>query len=413
MNITRLSFHSKAHYYLAISIALCLPFARLTPILILLFIINWLAEKDFKNKFSVLIKNKMALLFISFYLIHLVGLIYTQNLDSGLFDIQVKLSLLIFPLIFGTRPLDKKTNGHIFIAFIAGGLLSSVMMLTRALYLYVTFGENNFFYQAFSFLIHPSYLSMYINVAIGWLLLNVMQRNFSTIRFFKLYTFLIIVFFSFIIVLLSSKMGLISMLLMYFGMLAYYTLNRKKYLLGISGFILIFLSIFLVFQFVPEVSGRIKRGISAITTNDVKVVDSESTAVRLLIWKASNQIISENLIWGVGTGDTKDVLMEEYQRQGMSGAFEHKLNTHSAFYQVFVSLGLIGFLLFLAILLLPLYYAFKTSNGIYFLFLIIIILNFIAESMLETQAGVIFYAFFNSLLYFSFNPIRKISNLKT
>ncbi len=90
----------------------------------------------------------------------------------------------------------------------------------------------------------------------------------------------------------------------------------------------------------------------------------------------------------------------EYEKLGMKGALEHKLNAHNEFYQVFISLGLIGFIFLILSLILPLFFAIKTNNGIYILFLVIVILNFLPESMLETQAGVMFYAFFNSLLCF-------------
>ena len=123
----------------------------------------------------------------------------------------------------------------------------------------------------------------------------------------------------------------------------------------------------------------------------------------MLIWSASNQVISENLLLGTGTGDAKDALLVEYANRGMTGALSHKLNAHNEYYQVFVSIGLIGFLLLLMCLFLPLYNGFTSSNWIYILFLLIIILNFVSESMLETQAGVLFYAFFNSLLCFNRN----------
>jgi hypothetical protein len=43
----------------------------------------------------------------------------------------------------------------------------------------------------------------------------------------------------------------------------------------------------------------------------------------------------------------------------------------------------------------------KQKSGIYVLFAILIILNFLVESMLQTQAGVIFYVFFISLFLLS------------
>lgn len=414
--MTRQTFHTKAHFYLAILIAFSMPLAILTPLFIALMLLNWLVEADFKNKFKIILKNKFALLFIAFYLLHLIGLLYTQNLDSGFFDIQVKLSILLFPLLFGSRSMNDGQIKKIFFAFIAGGILCSLTMLSRAIFTYFAYGESNFFYMAFSFLLHPGYLSMYLNLCVAWLLVKIFTNPFLKYKHSTFFSYLIIAFFSFIIILLSGKIGLITMFLQYIGFLIYFIISRKKYLSGISGILIIATSIYLVLSFVPEVNGRISRAITVITSPTTNLSDAESTAVRLLVWKAANQVISDNLIIGTGTGDAKDELMKEYEKRGMTGALEHKLNSHNEYYQVFVALGLIGFILLLSNLMFPLSFAFKTSNVIYLLFLLIIIINFFTESMLETQAGVMFYAFFNSLLCFSpsyFNPKSQILNSKS
>ena len=53
-------------------------------------------------------------------------------------------------------------------------------MLIRASFIYFTTGENDFVYESLSsYLIHPSYFSMYLNVAIVWLIMNVQRIKFS------------------------------------------------------------------------------------------------------------------------------------------------------------------------------------------------------------------------------------------
>ena len=399
----RIHFHTKAHYYLALIIAFCIPLGRITPVFIVLFLLNWLIEGDFKNKFQTIFQNKLSLLFIAFFLMHVIGLAYTVNRDAGLFDLQVKLSLFVFPFIFASRPLSKMQIRNLFWAFIAGGLVCSLIMLSRATYTYFAFSENNFFYQSFSFFIHPSYLSMYFNLCIAWLLLSRAKKSDTYNRFATILSFLFVLFFSFIIILLSSKMGLIIMVLLYTGFILYYIISRKKYAFGIIGLVLFVGLVYSMVRFVPEIKVRVNNALTAMSSNSSNQSEAESTAVRMLIWSASNQIISEHLLLGVGTGDSKDVLMKEYEKRGMTGALEHKLNAHNEYYQVFISVGLIGFVLLILSLLSPLYKAFTSKNAIYILFLLIIILNFIPESMFETQAGVVFYAFFNSLLCFDNN----------
>lgn len=397
----RTAAHQRIQHYLLLLIAFFLPFARLVPVFITLLLLNWLIEGDFKNKFIAIGRNRFALLFIAFYVLHLIGLLYTQNTEAGLFDVQVKLSLLIFPLVLASRPVNSGQRDAMFYALTAGGICSALTMIIRAAYGYLAHGETNFYYEAFaSFLIHPSYIAMYLDTSIAWLLLGLMSGRFSGRRFSNAAAFGVIVFFSFTMVLLSSKMGLITLLLIYISFLVYFIIKKKKYLLGVSGIVCIAAAIFLVLRFVPELRGRVTRAISAVTSDNSDQSQAESTAVRMLVWKAANEVISRHPIAGAGTGDAKDELMAEYASRGMTGAIGHKLNAHNEYYQVFVALGLIGFIMLLACLLLPLFFSLRRHDAVYFVFLLIILLNFLPESMLETQAGVMFYACFNSMLCF-------------
>ena len=178
------------------------------------------------------------------------------------------------------------------------------------------------------------------------------------------------------------------------------------------GLLIIGASVFAVMNFVPQISGRIHRAIDALNNSNVNEAEVESSAVRLLVWSAANELVSDNLIVGVGTGDAKDELMNVYKFRGMTGAYAHELNAHNEFYQVFISLGIIGFVLLLICLYFPFIFAFRTGNAIYLLFLLLICINFLTESILETQAGVMFYAFFNSLLCFHLSKqVEEIQQL--
>lgn len=401
MTLKKQQFHTSAHFYLSVLIAFFLPIARFVPVLILLLTLNWLIEGDFKSKFKKITFSPLALLFCVFYLLHVLGLFYTDNMKSGNFDIQVKLSLFIFPLLYAGRPLQKEQLKPLFLSLIGGGMICSFILLIRAVYLFVSTGENNFFYEAFSsYLIHPSYLAMYLNVAMCWLLLRLQKNEPVFGKFSRALSVSIILYFSFILVLLSSKLGLLTLTLIYLCSLIYY--SRRKYITGLIALFICAVSGFAIIKFVPAVHERVKNATDAITAANTQNTDTESTAVRMLIWKAANQVIAENFLLGTGTGDSKDELITEYQKRGMTGAAEHRLNAHNEFYQVFVSLGLIGFVIFCLQLILPLVISIRERNGLYAFFLLIIMLNFLTESMLEAEAGVIFYSFFNSVLCFTF-----------
>lgn len=401
--------HRKVHFYISLLIAFFLPLARFVPLFIFLLLLNWLIEGDFKNKFKTIAVSKFALLFCFFYILHLLGLFYTSNLKSGSFDIQVKLSLCIFPVLFASRPLEKNQLKPLFLALLTGGITSSFILLTRAIVTYLHTGENNFFYESFSaILIHPSYLAMYLNLVIAWIIIQLYYYENVFGRFSKIISIALILYFSFILVLLSSKLGLLTLALIYLISFIYY--SRRNHVIGIAGLLLITAIGLGIIKFVPEIKDRVKTAAAALTTSQTNSTDAESTAVRLLIWKAANQVITDHLLIGTGTGDSKDELIKEYERRGMTGAIQNRLNAHNEFYQVFVSIGLIGFIIFCMQLFWPFSVSVKNKTSVYTSFLLIVVLNFLTESMLESEAGVLFYAFFNSVLCFSYFSKNLISD---
>lgn len=404
-------FHIKAHHYLSMGIAFCLPFGRLTPVFIVLLVLNWLLEGDLKNKFKLIARNKWCWLFISLYLIHVVGMAFTHYIDLGWFDLEVKLSILVFPLIFSTRPLPAEKINKVFNAFVAGGVLSSLFLLGRAVYFYFSAGENKFFYEAFSVLAHPSYISMYFNFLMGWLILGLLKKGTIRASYSVMISWLLLLFFSVIIILLSSKMGAILMLLMFLCFGFYYVLKSGRYLAGGIVVVCMVAGLFFVATHVPVIQSRIKYAVAAFTKDKIDITSNESSEVRMLIWGVANELIEKNFFTGVGTGDAKPMLLRAYASKGMKGAFEHRLNAHNEYYQVFVAVGIFGFLILLSCLLLPLLLAFKRRFLLYQVFLFLVIFNFTPESMLETQAGVMFYAFVNAMLFF--NMLEKETAIVT
>ena len=74
-------------------------------------------------------------------------------------------------------------------------------------------------------------------------------------------------------------------------------------------------------------------------------------------------------------------------------------NYHGQFLQTLAAVGVLGFIFLLFSILLPAYkLGWKKQNYLLLALMFMLFTSFITESMLERQAGVIFYAFFSSLL---------------
>ena len=115
-------------------------------------------------------------------------------------------------------------------------------------------------------------------------------------------------------------------------------------------------------------------------------------------------------MFGTTAGDANDKLVEAYEREGLAGALRKKLNAHNQFLQTFIGTGIIGFILLLLMTVGSLIYGFMKKNYILALFSILMIFNFLVESMLQAQAGFVFFAFFFCILtQYNFHKLNKQS----
>lgn len=125
-----------------------------------------------------------------------------------------------------------------------------------------------------------------------------------------------------------------------------------------------------------------------------------SVTQRFEFWKAAIGIIKENFWLGVGTGDSKIAFEKQYEKINSPLKKEWRFRSHNQFFAIAVALGIFGLLWFLFTLFYPVIKEKKIFSYLYFTFFATALLSFFAEDTLETQAGVTFFAFFNSLFLF-------------
>ncbi|HXC03650.1 MAG TPA: O-antigen ligase family protein, partial [Bacteroidia bacterium] len=347
-------------------------------------------------------------IFIGFYMYHVTGLLWTSNMEAGAFDLEVKFSLFAFPWIYATRPFKAGKLDRILLWFVMGCSTAALAVLLRAGIYALFFGENKFFYTQLSCFMHPSYFSMYLNLSLLFMLLSLSAQDSQR----RPWIYLLIGLHLVVIVLLSSKLGQISLVILLLTWLIWMIISRKKFLLGGGLLVLMLAGIVCLFQFFPTLTARLTNAFHAVSADQTDKSNAESTAVRMLVWGAAKELIAEHPLAGAGTGDSKDVLMDKYKAEGIAGAYAHNLNAHNAYLQIWVALGLIGFLFLLSIQVFPFAVGWKDKNVFLCGFILLSVLNFLPESMLEAQAGCMYYGFFNSLLLFSAKPLFSIPGVR-
>ncbi|MES2679512.1 MAG: O-antigen ligase family protein [Bacteroidota bacterium] len=126
-------------------------------------------------------------------------------------------------------------------------------------------------------------------------------------------------------------------------------------------------------------------------------VNGHSLTMRFYFWHAAAQVISEHPLYGVGTGDVQAELNRVYERSDSPLEREWYKRPHNQFLTVLLALGIPGTVIFLFGIFYPAIRFRKQLSVLYWPFFILALVSFIPEDTLETQAGVTFYAFFNTL----------------
>ena len=119
--------HSSIYFAGLFLLIISLPLSRFSlSVAQFILVVNWLWEADFKNKIKSLKLNKPALVLISVYIIHALGLIFTSDFDFAFNDLKVKLPLLALPVIIATsKPLPQKKVDLLILFYIGAALVAS------------------------------------------------------------------------------------------------------------------------------------------------------------------------------------------------------------------------------------------------------------------------------------------------
>ncbi len=391
-------------------LAFILPvFRGLTPGMIAVFGIMVLFQSKLRmsNKKGQLQVLWFSLLF-AFYLI--AGL-WTSNQNELSTELETKLSLIVFPILFVfTKPLPRKVLHRVLFNFVLGCGINIILSLINGTKCFLETGEGAcFFSSRFVFGFHPTYMAMYVNMALATLF----YFDIFKIRPYKIRQWILrILVFIFIgfNVLLASKMGLITMGMLIIGFaLLYYKQNGIKIaLIQTLVCLAVFACAMLLSPSTIERFKLAKEGIQSTATHEAIFVENvESTSARIYIWEEAVDLILQHPLFGLGTGDTSDEMAKRYAVRGMTEAAALRLNCHNQFLETQLSVGILGLLSLVLTTLYGAWIGFKRKNYIYLTFSLCCLCNFMAESMLETQAGVVFFAFFNCFFFVQLNQLSS------
>jgi O-antigen ligase len=319
---------------------------------------------------------------------------YSKNFKEGISSLERGASFLFIPALFALAGqfITEKVKRSIFQSFAITVLLMCIVSYLRSAIMfgqYIPSSQDEAYtyhdplsrYAFSSFLgFHPTYLSLYLLIV----LIIVFERcNIAII--FKIMGLVLIVFFQ---VILSSKNQLL-ILLPLAGILLWRHINVSIWIKSaIVSLVLIVLVYFAIqneqikYRFNNEMGSGVNQ--------------------RTILWTAGKKIIGENIFMGVGIGDSQDVVdaaMIDLNHPEMVD-----FNLHNQYLQYALAFGIVGLAIFVLILILPFV---RTTDWMFFLFILVIASSSVTESILMRQKGLYLFLIFYGLLGLNYDFTRR------
>lgn len=374
-----------------------------------ILILTVVFQKDYKNLFQKLRSFPQLLLFILLYLFYLAGMLWTDDKKEGWDDLIIKLPLLIFPILFSIIKFSGDSFRKMGIALVAGCALAITIGLIHSYSLYLDSNDvQKFFYISFSVFLHPTYFTMYLNLALLFICYDTLNDKKT---FFHSEKVRITLFFLLMIgvILLNARL---AMLITFFTLIVFIiaeSFKRKSIRIFFPRFLIQAVLIIGIFIFLIRLDNRFVQITEAIQNHKdtTAVFDSttqiyyNSTTIRLGLFKNSVNVFKNNFLTGVGTGDVIHESVKELDRSHLNYLAKRFTGAHNQYLQTAMSLGIFGLLLLIVCIIFPFKDYFKSKYFFGICFIIIVLLNALGDTVLRASA-LYFFSFFGCFIYVNF-----------
>jgi O-antigen ligase len=372
-----------------------------------------------KDGFISIFKKKGAPMFmVILFVFYLVSFFYSENDEVGAEKIVLKSCYLYFPLIFTLTKWDKEKLLRVLNFYIIGCIIHVLISYLEAfIQSGYSFDIFQFTYTRLSFNLHPSYSALLINIALVFVIVLILFKDLKSLKkAFLVKSILIIILFIPFILLLSSKSGIFSLLLIIITTCVFVLFKLRNVRFKIGFFITLSFVILIAFLSGNKVAKRKYVEFEKIITSKSDIPRSKvnfisSSHIRLVLWENSFLAFKNSPLFGYGVGDGKDALQKQLKESGEEYVYKLKHNSHNQFLETGLKIGFFGTLLFI-VALCSIVFGFKDFNYFSFLIFLVLFFNLFVESMMEKQVGSILIVWLLCLLFSSKKIIRTTFSLK-
>lgn len=342
---------------------------------------------------------------IILYLLLLTGLPGVENTKKANQIIGMSVPLLVFPLLFGFNQ-SQRLSRLLMSIFVYATAISAIISLGYLAYM-LLYGPVDFTYRHYSpFSQIPShYIAMYFAFAGGILVLNAPSSEFPNANA------LLGGFVLAVALLMNARIQFLVVAIILIWWVKVWVRNYPQKLAWVLTIIVALVVLFFSF---PENRRRLQETKDEFR-NLANIDQSKQRNHRFYLWEHAFEVISENPLMGVGTGDANDKLRAAYQKsdaqfwdgEGLYYLRDIGYNYHNQFLQSWAQNGLPAILALLAMFVMLLRKR-ETSAS---LLALVLFFSMLTESLLERQAGLFFVSFMYCLVMFlPKNDFNKVSD---
>lgn len=351
--------------------------------------------------------------FLVIYFLAFMGYFYSYDKGAAGFLMERQLAILIMPLLLPLSfEINTSSRDSLLLTFTLGlvfticYLLGCTVLTVNELGLpFTSVFSREFFNHQFSapIGIHAGYLSLYVSLAIFYLLPHLMHTP-TPVRKIMLGAALAILLTG--LFFLASRNIIIGSVLILFFIFPFFFIRKKLLFYAVSA--LFILTAFLAVMNISYLQTRF----SSDLLNDMKLNNGTSynfngVEPRIERWKCAVELIQASPVVGYGTGDEIPMLKTKYIGKGYYISYLENFNAHNQYLSYAVKNGISGLLIFLAVFVWYLVLAIRNRSYIYLCFLLLLLIGFLTENILDANKGIFFFAFFNTIFGYTLIKERK------
>ncbi|MCB0805699.1 MAG: O-antigen ligase family protein [Bacteroidales bacterium] len=232
------TYQQYVFFFFLFMMAVCLPLSRFGLSFAQFGLLGiWIISGKLDKKFATFFRNPAAIVLVSFYLLHIIGLLYSSDMNYAMKDIRVKLPLLFLPVLFSSVDyIDRKWLDRLLKVFLAAVFIST----SYSFYIYLTRVISDF--RDVSPLVSHIRLSLNVCFAFfiaNWFLLKSARKNVWQL---VLYLFASLWFLS-ALLMMESVLAIFIIFITYLGYGIYKLFKTKNRKLKIPVFLLLVLPV--------------------------------------------------------------------------------------------------------------------------------------------------------------------------